>query len=58
MVFYFEDTKVHFMKTEEDDEHCRNKNICRFCVEETIVDKLRDRCHLTRKYRGPAQCKM
>ena len=29
-------------------------NICRFCEKEILSDKVRDHCHLTGKYRGPA----
>ena len=29
-------------------------NICRFCEKEILSDKVRDHCHLTTKYRGPA----
>ena len=43
--------------TEEDDEDYRNNNICRFCEREFITDKVRDHCHLTGKYRGPAHSK-
>ena len=39
--------------TEEDEEDYRNNNICRFCEKEILFDKVRDRCHLTSKYRGP-----
>ena len=31
-----------------------NNNICRFCEKEIISEKVRDHCHLTGKYRGPA----
>ena len=39
---------------EEDEEDYRNNNICRFCETEIITDKVRDHCHLTGSYRGPA----
>ena len=42
--------------TEEDQEEYRNNNICRFCEKE-ISDKVRDHCHLTGNFRGPAHCK-
>ena len=29
-------------------------NICRFCEENIESEKVRDHCHLTGKYRGPA----
>ena len=31
--------------------------ICRFCEKEIITDKVRDHCHLTGKYTGPAHSK-
>ena len=40
--------------TENDDEHYRKTNICRFCEKKFECDKVRDHCHSTRKYRGPA----
>ena len=40
--------------TEEDEEDFDNNNICRFCEKELLSDKVRDHCHLTGKYRGPA----
>ena len=40
--------------TEEDEEDYKNNNICRFCEREILSDKVRDHCHLTGKYRGPA----
>ena len=43
--------------TEEDEEVYRNNNICRFCEKEIIDNKVRDHCHLTGKYRGPAHSK-
>ena len=39
---------------QEDKEDFDYKNIYRFCEKETISDKVRDHCHLTCKYRGPA----
>ena len=35
-------------------EDLKNKNICRFCEKSIESDKVRDHCHLTGKYRGPA----
>ena len=32
----------------------KNNDGCRFCEKEIVSDKVRDRCHLTGKYRGPA----
>ena len=40
--------------TEENEEDFRNDNVCRFCEKEIIPDKVRDHCHLTGSYRGPA----
>ena len=43
--------------TEEDEEDFRKENICRFCEKGIISDRVRDHCHLTGKYRGPAHSK-
>ena len=43
--------------TKENEEHFKIKNICRFCEGEIISDKIKDDCHLTGKYRGPAHSK-
>ena len=43
--------------TEENEEDYRNNNICRFCEKNIDCDKLRDHCHFTGKYRGPAHSK-
>ena len=40
--------------TQEDGEDYRNDNICRFCEKNIEFDKVRDHCHLTGNYRGPA----
>ena len=40
--------------TEENDKDFKNSNICRFCETNFESDKVRDHCHLTGKYRGPA----
>ena len=40
--------------TKEDEDDYRKNNICRFCEKEIVSDKVRDHCHLTGKYRGPA----
>ena len=39
---------------QKDKEDFENKNICRFCEKEILSDKIRDHCHLTGEYRGPA----
>ena len=54
LVFYFKNTKEDIIMTKEDDEVYENNKICRFCERETLSDKVRDHCHLTRKYRSPA----
>ena len=54
IAFYFKNTKKNIVMTEDDEEDFENKNICRFCEEEIFSDKVRDHCHLTGKYRGPA----
>ena len=43
--------------TREDEEDFKKINICRFCEKEIISDKVRDHCHLTGKFRGPAHSK-
>ena len=55
--FYFKNTKKDIIMTEEDEEDYRNDNICGFCEKEILSDKVRDHCHLTGKYRGPAHSK-
>ena len=40
--------------TEKDEEDYKNINISRFCEKHFESDKVRDHCHLTAKYRGPA----
>ena len=57
MAFYFKNTKKDIIMTEEDEEDFRNDNICRFCEKVIESDKVRDHCHLTGKYRGPAHSK-
>ena len=43
--------------TEDDEEDFSNNNICGFCEKNIESDKVRDHCHLTRRYRGPAHSK-
>ena len=43
--------------TEIDEEDHRNNNICRFFQKNFDFDKVRDNCHLTGFYRGPAHNK-
>ena len=40
--------------TEEGDKDFKNNNICSFCETNIQSDKVRDHCHLTGNYRGPA----
>ena len=54
MAFYFKNTNKNNIMTEEDDEDCKNDNICRFCEKNIHCNKVRDHCHLTGKCRGPA----
>ena len=57
MAFYFKNTNKKIIMTEEDEEDFRNNNICRFCEKNIESDKVRDDCHLTGEYRGPAHSK-
>ena len=52
--FYFKNTNKDIIMTNVDVEDYKNNNICRFCEKEILSDKVRDHCHLTGKYRGPA----
>ena len=54
MAFNFKNTKKDIIMTQKDDEDYKNDNICRFCERNIESDKVRDHCHLTGKYRGPA----
>ena len=57
MAFYFKNTMKDIIMTEEDEEDFRIDNICRFCEKEILSGKVRDHCHLTGKYKGPAHSK-
>ena len=57
MAFYFKNTTKDIILTEKDEEDYRSSNICSFCEREKLSDKVRDHCHLTGRYRGPAQSK-
>ena len=57
MAFYFQNTNKDIIMTEENEGDHRKKNICRFCEKNIESDKVRDHCHLTGKYRGPAHSK-
>ena len=54
MAFYFKNTNKDIVMTQEDEEDYKNDNVCRLCEKEILSDKVRDHCHLTGKYRGPA----
>ena len=55
MNFYFKNTKKDIVMSQEDEENYKNNNICYFCEQEILDNtKVRDHCHLTGKYRGPA----
>ena len=54
MAFCFKNTKKDIIMTKKDKEDYRNTNICSFCEKFIESDKVRDHCHLTEKYRGPA----
>ena len=54
MAFYFKNTKKDIIMTQKDKEDFNNYYYCRFCEKEILSDKVRDHCHLTGKYRGPA----
>ena len=45
------------MMPEEDKEHCRIFDNCRFCEKNFESDMVRDHCHPTAKYKGPAHRK-
>ena len=54
MAFYLKETKKDIIMTQENEEDFKNNIICRFCEKEILSNKVRDHCHLTGKYRGPA----
>ena len=53
MAFYFK-TLRKISLCQKNEEDFKYNNICRFCEKEILSDKVRDHCHLTGKYRGPA----
>ena len=57
MAFYFKNNKKDIIISQKDEEDYRSSNICRFCERELLSNKVRDHCHLTGKYRGPAHSK-
>ena len=50
------DQKKTIVMTDEDLKHFQNTNICHICEKFILTknDKVKDHCHLTGKYRGPA----
>ena len=54
MAFKFKNTMKDITMTQKDKEDFENNNICRFCGKNIESDKVRDHCHLTGNYRGPA----
>ena len=52
MAFYFKNTNKDIIMTDEED--YKNNDICRFCEKFIESNKVRDHCHLTGNYRGPA----
>ena len=54
MDLYFKNFKKDIIMTKKDEEDYRNNNIWRFCGKNFERDKVRNRCHLTGNYRGPA----
>ena len=52
--FHFIETKNDIIMTEEDEKKYGKNIICRFCEKNNECDKVKDHCHLTSKYRGPA----
>ena len=54
MNFWFKNTKEDIIMTEENKKDFENNNICRYCEKYIELDKVKDHCHLTGIYRGPA----
>ena len=54
MNFWFKNTNKDIIMTEENKQDFENDNICRYCEKYIETDKVRDHCHLTGNYRGPA----
>ena len=54
MAFSFKNNEKDIIMTQNDEEDYRNNKICRFCEKEILSDKVKDHCHLTGFYRGPA----
>ena len=54
MNFWFKNTNNDIIMTEENKQDFENNDICRYCEKFIEINKVRDHCHLTGKYRGPA----
>ena len=54
MAFYFLNNNKDINMTGKDEEDYRNNNICQVCEKNFECDKVRDHCHLSGRYRGPA----
>ena len=54
MNFWFDKTNKDIIMTEENKQDFENDNIRRYCEKYIETNKIRDHCHLTGKYRGPA----
>ena len=54
MAFYSGNPKKDVILTKEDEEHYKNKIVCRFREKEILIDKVRDHRQITGKYRGVA----
>ena len=54
LTFYSKNNKKDIIMTEKDEEDSKIINICRFCEKNIESDKVRDHCHLTGNYKGPA----
>ena len=57
MTFFSKNTKKDIIMTEDAEDDYKNINICQFCEKIIESDKVRDHCHLTGGYRGPAHSK-
>ena len=56
MAFFLKKTKKDINMTKKNEDY-RNNNICQFCEKNIECDKVKDHCHLTGNYRGPAHSK-
>ena len=54
MSFHFKNIEKDIIQTGKDKKGFKSNNICRLCEKEIDSDKVRDHCHLTGTYRGPA----